>query len=1279
MTAALLPALAHGSDAGAKNQSLTLPTYGVTLQIPAGWSHHNYANVDEVINLPAEKLPKASCSDFDNAARVHLGVLQFSNHSAAVARLPIVAAEHGEPPTYLTINGWPAMQRQSLVAKRVRGQDQEDEANDSPEKMVISITTAVAVGNTVFRLDGTLPAELPTANAIAEQVKQIGQTLVFQQAGDPAAAAADVQKLQSGGYSQPASQSPVSKIDAKKISATGIIAPKLTSSTAPPSSLVGLSLNTSLGGNGTEPEIAVSTNGQNVVVASQFNGVSSQNGGQTFGAQFGFPNTNCGDSSLAYGRSGNFYEGSIGTTNATCDSQVLDVSGDSGKTFQFKSNPIICTTSTCGFAGTNTPNGVPDQEHIAADRFNAGPVPLAGDQVYYVWRGVGGYAFTCSKDSGATWSAVTFNGDGSPDFPRPTVGQDGQVYVIYTNGDNIEVDRWTSCANGLTNESKGGVVAASTAEVVCPVAGLDRCGGLGGVFRNDLRGPTVTVDDTNASHIYAVYATSTVSGVNENVVISDSHSNGNNGTWSTPVAVNNSIPARRYLPWVCSVGGTAYASWFDRRNATAITNDASDYFGGSAISSGGTLTAGGDFQINAPGTSDPQCGIPAGGFWPNAPDLATYSESCFVQPQLAGICSVSKARCDFSSPPAGCGTCATSNGQPKYGDYNGNACAAGRFYTVFGSATAQPNTTLPSGINAFFSEQLVCCEPQLQIPPPVSLTACDGTTATTTVNMCNTGKTDLSINSIISSNAEITVGALTYPLVVSPDLCFPVQVSLTPGTTTGAITGTLTISSNDPVNPSAIVQVNGTAPAPSINATIVNNGNFGSVCPGGQSSINLNVTNQSSCNLVVNKITTTTDFLPPTVSLPLTLTADATIALPVTFSPPVSQACSNTVPITGMITVFSNDPTQPAGTAVGLDGTVPCPKIATTIPNNGKFGNVCSGKVADLNLEVLNEGQCNLNISSISSSSGQFGVPSGPLVLSADANVDVPVAFQPVMYGSPGYVTCSNTVPETSNIDIVSNDPSNPILVVPVQGIEGCPTLVLGPLNLTGVNDYPPTVSDPTGALGCFTDKTITVSNTGICPLIVAKATTANGLDGKGLALPPTPLEYNVVNTPLPFTLKPGGKPIPMTVRFKPEILTDQNPMAPDQQTGMLNITSNDPVIADDTAALCGEPVYHSGSRILLVDTLDNPISSVTELILTTTGISPQFNETLKPAPLQPPANVCGNTINYHLDNETLNPTGKNPNAYYRILVKDNPHYYPPVDFRLTQCQFQQIKIVRQY
>jgi Abnormal spindle-like microcephaly-assoc'd, ASPM-SPD-2-Hydin len=561
--------------------------------------------------------------------------------------------------------------------------------------------------------------------------------------------------------------------------------------------------------------------------------------------------------------------------------------------------------------------------------------------------------------------------------------------------------------------------------------------------------------------------------------------------------------------------------------------------------------------------------------------------------------------------------------------------------------------------------------------------ACAGISSTQTFEVINTGTQNLiiyNVQNLFNSAGFSIVNSLPLPISISPDssVTFTVQFTPTAGQTS---TADIRISSNDPSAPYVDLMATGSASAASINATIVNGGNFGSVCPGGQSSISLNVTNQSSCNLTIYNITTTAPFLPPTtVSLPLTLTADGTIALPLAFAPGTAQACSNTNPIFGTVTINSNDPTQPGGnTFVTVNGTVPCPKIAATIPNSGKFGNVCSGTVADLNLEVLNTGQCNLNISSITSSSKQFALPTGPLVLSADANVDLPVAFQPVAYGSPGYVTCSNTVPETSNITIVSNDPSNPVFVTPVQGIEGCPTMVLGPLNLTGINDYPPTVSDPTGTLGCYTDKQITVSNTGICPLIIPKVKTVNGLDGDGLPLPAAPLEYKVVNTPLPITLKPLGKPVPITVRFKPEIKTDQNPTAPDQQTGTLDITSNDPVVADNTSALCGEPVYHSGVRILLVDTLNNPLSSVTRLRLTTQDITPTFLETLSPAPLKPPANVCGNTIYYHLDNERLNPTGTDPNAFYVVLVNDNPHYFLPVDFRLGQCQFQQIVVPEQY
>jgi hypothetical protein len=458
----------------------------------------------------------------------------------------------------------------------------------------------------------------------------------------------------------------------------------------------------------------------------------------------------------------------------------------------------------------------------------------------------------------------------------------------------------------------------------------------------------------------------------------------------------------------------------------------------------------------------------------------------------------------------------------------------------------------------------------------------------------------------------------------------------------------------------------------------VNGGNFGNVCPGGTQSINLNVTNQSTCPLIINSIATSPGFLPPAVGLPLTLSSDATIALPLAFDPSLSQVCSTT-PLTGSVTLNSNDPTQPGGnTIIGLSGTVPCPKISAVLGNGGKFGNVCSGNASDLNLELLNTGQCNLNIASVTSSNANFNVPGAGLTLSADANVTLPVAFQPVPYGSPGYEVCSNTVPETSNIVVTSNDPTNPVLVEMVQGIEGCPTLVLGAANLAALDSYPPTVTDPTGSLGCYTSKTVAVSNSGICPLMITNISPVNELDGKGLALPPTPLEWGVTS-PTSFTLAPGGKPVPVTVQFHPRILTDQNPTVPTQQTGLLAITSNDPVAPDNSAALCGEPTYSSGARILLEDTLGVPLSSVTELRLTTRDIVPTFLETLTPGLLQPPANICGKTVYYDLENEELKPTGSNPNAYYVVLVNNNPHYFEPRDFRLTKCGFEQIVMEEKY
>lgn len=464
--------------------------------------------------------------------------------------------------------------------------------------------------------------------------------------------------------------------------------------------------------------------------------------------------------------------------------------------------------------------------------------------------------------------------------------------------------------------------------------------------------------------------------------------------------------------------------------------------------------------------------------------------------------------------------------------------------------------------------------PIISVPGPLTLPdTCLGATSSATLNVCNvnTGTDNLLVYNILSQDTQFqaTQPSSGFPVVVSPNFCYPFQVSFKP-TGTGQKKATLTIDSSDPNTPFLKLPVTGNSPPPIIN---------------------------------------------------------------------------------------------------------------TTIANNGSFGNVCSGTQADLNLQIINQGQCNLNITSITSTSlpsfDNFVLPAGvtyPLVLSPDASVNVPIRFQPPAYGTANYVTCSNTAPQMASVTVASNDPTTPSLVQAVSGIEGCPNLVLSPQNLSGSFAYPPTVSDPTGTLGCYTDRQISVSNSGICPLTMASLSTANGSDGKGVALPATPLEFTVINPTAPVTISPGGAPVPVTVRFKPQILTDQNGYAPDQQTGTLSIVSNDPNSADNTGGLCGEPVYHSGARALVLDTFNNPVTSVAKVTLASKGLIPPFTETLMPAPLQS-GNACGNTILYHLDNETLRPagtTGNNPRASY-VLSARKGSTSANMGFTLGQCQMQQI------
>lgn len=559
-------------------------------------------------------------------------------------------------------------------------------------------------------------------------------------------------------------------------------------------------------------------------------------------------------------------------------------------------------------------------------------------------------------------------------------------------------------------------------------------------------------------------------------------------------------------------------------------------------------------------------------------------------------------------------------------------------------------------VNGIPSKKWVLNGPGLTLTGPLSFDSCVGSTDTATLNICNTGKQDLVVNNITSSNPQFAVDNPGFSIVISPDFCFPFQAHYTPSTSTpsGPLSATFTITSNDPNLPTATEPISGTSAPPTATVSMVNNGVFPNTCPGSFSDAPiLYVTNSSQCSLVISSITSTdSHFSTPTLdpNVPFTVPGHDTVALPIRFTEPLGPLGTPQGGMrTGTINIASNDPAHPLlGEAVSA--FIPSPKLNATIAGNGNFGNVCAGNQLDLNLTLINQGQCNLNVTNLAIN-GSYQAPtvSLPLILSHDASVNMPIRFTPTGL-------CSDTVPQTSTLTVTSNDPSGPFNQ-PVSGIEGCPRLVLSPSNLTGAFAFPPTVTDTTGSLGCYTDRQITIANSGSCPLTISSLN-AGPAD-----------TFNVVTPSVPLTIGPGASPVPVTIRFKPTTLTGQLSRAPDQRTGTFTITSNNPVAP--VAALCGEPVTRSGIRVLVTDGTINPINPLKSLTLASSGLSPQFSE--KFSGLTPlAASLCGNPFVYHMDDETLPPagtTGSNPKSSYTLTVQNNSK---PIStsFTLGQCEF---------
>lgn len=985
-----------------------------TVRYPGTWSElpSVYRNSRTLVSVPRSDHGRLSAADNAHGvgprvARVMITVEQRRSHAEAVQRLRDIAGSVDSPATYLEIGGWPALEQSHLAERPLRGQSPLRQnaplAGRNPDRLTLHHTTAIAAGSLLIRLEASMPPN--GSERMQQDAQAIGRSVVAasappqadaaQPAGGSEGMAAALAALRAFEASRPRPGAADTTLPASVAVAA--------SETAAVADVPGPGFPARAVTGGSEISMAASTSGRFVVIGSNGGYSFSSDAGRTWteagiACPAGFTACN-GDPSLAVGLSGAFYYAIIGwptgantqDPNGTA-STVIYSSTNNGQTFNFVNNAVVCNNGGAGSC-------FPDQEHITADRVLPGAG--GGDQVYSVWRNFDATdqdpALVCSQDGGQNWTAPLNVGAGF--VPRIGIGGDGFVYVVYRSGNNIMLHKYSPCSAGLTPQAGFPVTVTGVTDVTCPVAGLDRCND-----GNILSSHTVAVDDVNPQRVYVSYATNTAAGLNENVFVRVSTDGG--ATFSAPTQVNSTGNARRYMPWVCSVGGAAYVTWYDRRFGIAgISDDFTDFYGGSVrLDAGGTLVAGPEFRIS--GVSDANCGSG----WPCAPRATGDSESCPVQPQLAGVCRDNNAatadsnqRCDFSTGPA-CPageTCQTGGGCPKYGDYNGNACAGGRLFMAWASVAAPPGVPAGGSIDTFTDNRVVCCVPQIQTSGALDFgSACGGTPVTRPLEICNQGKELLTVTGITSSNPQYTVAAPVpgYPFDITAGNCQTMQVTFSP-TVAGPVNATLNIASNDPVYPTLTVNLSGTSGSADVNLT--GSGDFGAVCAGATAERSINVCNTGTCPLSVSGVAVDCPHF-AIVNNPFPASVGVSECLPVTVKYTPQSLGTHTC---NLVVTTGNDPDEPQ-ISIPLVASTPAPQLTlgpdlafppTVIQSVG----ACQSSLPVL---ITNTGQCPATVNSITiggvnaAEYSLAGAPGLPVTISPGEQVgegDLLAVFRP--------------------------------------------------------------------------------------------------------------------------------------------------------------------------------------------------------------------------------------------------------------------------------------------
>ena len=285
--------------------------------------------------------------------------------------------------------------------------------------------------------------------------------------------------------------------------------------------------------------------------------------------------------------------------------------------------------------------------------------------------------------------------------------------------------------------------------------------------------------------------------------------------------------------------------------------------------------------------------------------------------------------------------------------------------------------------------------------------------------IANRGKALLSVSSIASSNEVFKASPIS--LAIAQGDSQEVTVTFTP-VSSGAQSGILTVTSDDPDEQTVQVALNGNGAAPVVPSIEIfpTPINFGPVTLGQTKTLTIDISNKGGGTLrVANIVSSSADFSISETNF--TLKAGEKKTITITFAP------STAVKVQETLDIPSDDPDnkliQVSLIATGSQPTAG-PVLALQV-NTLDFGQVNFGQSIDLNLPIKNEGTGPLNISNITSDNVQVTISPTSRVISPGDTRTFTVTYRP------------QTLRERSgNLRITSDDPVQPAVKIPWSALE---------------------------------------------------------------------------------------------------------------------------------------------------------------------------------------------------------------------------------------------------